>query len=168
MDDHLARVARSSPAIRFKSVVLPEPDGPMSARNSPSSTLRSSPTKTGIRNSSRRYSLSTPREHDRGHPGHGRIEPFALWKPPSVGDPDGFVVAEGLERVEHDRLARLEARLDPRQRVGRGRHLDRPLQDHVLGPDDPDEVVAVLRENGRLCSQDKRAVAIATCFGLVG
>ena len=33
-------VGRSSPPIRFSSVLLPEPDGPISARNSPAGTFR--------------------------------------------------------------------------------------------------------------------------------
>ncbi len=42
----LPDVGRSMPAIRFSSVVLPEPDGPMSATNSPSGTSRLNPSST--------------------------------------------------------------------------------------------------------------------------
>src|SRR5437764_9431030 len=41
-------VGVSSPAMRFKSVVLPEPDGPMRARNSPAGTSRDSFWRTRI------------------------------------------------------------------------------------------------------------------------
>ena len=46
---------------------------------------------------------------------------------PLLGDPDDLVVVQRLDRIEDDRLAVLQARLDPRQVVGRGRDLDRPL-----------------------------------------
>src|SRR4249920_1252132 len=54
-------VGWSTPPIRFKSVVLPEPEGPMSATNAPSGIDSDSPSST--RNSSvcRRYSLTTLR-----------------------------------------------------------------------------------------------------------
>ena len=54
-------VGRSMPAIRLSSVVLPEPEGPMSARNSPCGTCRSIPSSTVIRCVSRVYTLRTPR-----------------------------------------------------------------------------------------------------------
>jgi len=39
--------AESMPAIRFKRVLLPEPEGPMSARNSPRAMSKLMPVKTG-------------------------------------------------------------------------------------------------------------------------
>src|SRR5947208_1733291 len=54
-------LGRSSPAIRLRSVVLPEPDGPISARNSPSGTSRLSPKRTLICSLPRRKNLCTSR-----------------------------------------------------------------------------------------------------------
>ena len=42
------RVGWSMPAIRFRSVVLPDPDGPISATYSPSGMSRLIPMRTGI------------------------------------------------------------------------------------------------------------------------
>jgi hypothetical protein len=47
------RVGRSMPAIRFSSVVLPEPEGPINARKSPRGTLTDTPFNTGTSNESR-------------------------------------------------------------------------------------------------------------------
>jgi hypothetical protein len=44
----LPEVGWSMPAIRFSSVVLPDPDGPISATNSPSGTSRLNPSRTTI------------------------------------------------------------------------------------------------------------------------
>ena len=44
----LPEVGRSMPPIRLRSVVLPLPDGPMSAAKSPSATVSVSPSSTGI------------------------------------------------------------------------------------------------------------------------
>src|SRR5512140_1093372 len=52
-------VGRSMPAIRFKSVVLPEPDGPIKATKSPASTLNESPSRTVRTCVSRVYCLTT-------------------------------------------------------------------------------------------------------------
>ncbi len=48
------RVGESIPAIRFRSVVLPEPDGPISATYSPSGMSSWMPMRTGISIWSRR------------------------------------------------------------------------------------------------------------------
>src|SRR5438105_10750178 len=53
-------LGRSRPAIRFSRVVLPEPDGPISARNSPSGTSRFSSWSTSICSLPRRKYLCTP------------------------------------------------------------------------------------------------------------
>src|SRR5262249_4782831 len=150
-------VGRSRPAIRFSRVVLPEPDGPIRARNSPSSTSRSRSWSTGMRISSRRYSLDTPRSTIAyflpigfrpfsGRPagrrpasGRGLVR-----APPILGlfdDLDGFFLAEGLRRVEHDALAALQPRLDAGQVVVGLGDLDHLLVDLLLAVDDPDERV---------------------------
>src|SRR5947209_16962402 len=54
-------VGRSRPAIRFKSVVLPDPDGPMSARNSPRVTSRFRSARTLISSLPRTNDLYSPR-----------------------------------------------------------------------------------------------------------
>src|ERR1051326_508972 len=59
---------RSSPPSKFKSVVLPEPLGPMNATNSPASTSRFSPCKTWISSLPRTYFLSSPRTRIRLFP----------------------------------------------------------------------------------------------------
>src|SRR3954453_13579143 len=118
------RVGRSRPAIRLSKVVLPEPEGPIKARNSPSSTVRSRSTRTGMRNSSRRYSLVTswrtiecatpmglPGSFDRG--GGRRIAARRL-----LGHFPLVALAQRLRWVQDDGLTRLEARLDTGQVVG--------------------------------------------------
>ena len=40
--------ARSSPAMRLSSVLLPEPEGPISARNSPAAMESEIPSSTGM------------------------------------------------------------------------------------------------------------------------
>src|SRR5208337_4240986 len=54
-------VGRSMPAIRFSSVVLPEPEGPIRQRNSPSSTSRSTFSRAGTARESRRKILDSLR-----------------------------------------------------------------------------------------------------------
>src|SRR5207245_11250224 len=54
-------VGVSSAPIRFSSVVLPEPDGPMSATKSPRGMSRSMPCRTSIVSPPRRYVLVSPR-----------------------------------------------------------------------------------------------------------
>ena len=56
-DLHGAVVGRSRPPIRLSSVDLPEPDGPISARNSPSFTSRLRPESTWISSEPRRKSF---------------------------------------------------------------------------------------------------------------
>ncbi len=53
-------VGRSTPPKRFSSVVLPEPDGPMMARNAPRSIVMSSRSKIGTAALPRLYDLPTP------------------------------------------------------------------------------------------------------------
>ena len=48
------RVGESMPAIRFRSVVLPDPEGPISATNSPRGIFRLMSFKTGTSSWSRR------------------------------------------------------------------------------------------------------------------
>src|SRR5512143_3347314 len=52
-------VGLSMPAMRFNSVVLPEPDGPMRARNSPSAMSSEMLFSTGISSESRQYDFET-------------------------------------------------------------------------------------------------------------
>src|SRR5918994_2944153 len=54
----LPEVGLSMPAIRFNRVVLPEPDGPMKARKSPSAILSEILRRTGISRLSRWYDLN--------------------------------------------------------------------------------------------------------------
>ena len=49
----------SMPPIRLSSVVLPLPDGPISATKSPSATSSERPSRTGTSCVSRRYTLRT-------------------------------------------------------------------------------------------------------------
>src|SRR5207248_6771576 len=57
----LPAVGVSSPPMRFSRVVLPEPDGPMSATKSPRGMSRSMPCRTSIVSPARRYVLVSPR-----------------------------------------------------------------------------------------------------------
>ena len=57
----LPEVGRSSPPRRLRSVVFPEPLGPMNATNSPLSTSRFSPWRTWISSLPRWYFLSRSR-----------------------------------------------------------------------------------------------------------
>src|SRR5262245_59386514 len=88
-------VGRSIPAIRLSSVVFPEPDGPISAMNSPSGTWRSIPSSTVISWVSRRYTLRTP-----------RTSTIAM---PSPLDADGVAILEALGRARHEQLPAREA-----------------------------------------------------------
>src|ERR1035441_8320025 len=54
------RVGRSSPPMRFNNVLLPEPDGPMSARNSPAGTFKCKSFSTWMSSDPRRKTFSTP------------------------------------------------------------------------------------------------------------
>jgi hypothetical protein len=53
-------VGRSSPPMRFSNVLLPEPDGPISARNSPAGTFKCKSFSTWISSDPRRKTFSTP------------------------------------------------------------------------------------------------------------
>src|SRR3954467_2375130 len=85
-----------------------------------------------------------------------------------VGDPDDLLVVERLDRVEHDRLARIEARLDPPQGVRRGRDLDLSLVQSVLRADEPDVIVPVLLEDRRLRDEEERTARVRAIAGLAG
>src|SRR4051794_37153239 len=161
------RVARSSPAIRLSRVVLPEPEGPIKARYSPSSTLRSRSTRTGMRNSSRRYSLVTPRRtiectspmalqtpRDRGEGGRAEGKGRTGRPPPLLGHFHHVTFAQRLRRVEHDGLPRLQARLDAGQVVVGHGGLDRSLADGGAAVDHPGEFVPVLLEQRRLGDEE--------------
>src|SRR5882762_11665348 len=52
---------RSMPAMRLRSVVFPDPEGPIRPRNSPSGTSSEMSCSTGIAMLSRRYDFDTPR-----------------------------------------------------------------------------------------------------------
>src|SRR6267143_6735854 len=52
-------VGLSIPAIRFNSVVFPDPDGPISPRNSPSGISNEISRRTGISCESRQYDLDS-------------------------------------------------------------------------------------------------------------
>src|SRR4051794_41948807 len=95
-------VARSSPAIRFRSVDLPDPEGPISARYSPSSTVRSRSTSTGMRNSSRRHSFVTPCRTIEWGGGIGVLTfPLRL-----IRDLDHLTLPQGLGGTHAERSAR--------------------------------------------------------------
>src|SRR5436309_12899506 len=113
-------VGVSIPAIRFRSVVLPDPDGPIRAMNSPVSMVRSMSSSTGMLRESRRYALETCSIAIRGW----ATSPPAL---PSFADLDpGAVHQIVVTGVGHQRLAADEAFFD----LGRGApihaHDDRP------------------------------------------
>src|SRR6187397_2140978 len=55
------RDGRSMPASRFSSVDLPDPEGPISPRKSPASTVIETRSRTGISIASRLYDLVTSR-----------------------------------------------------------------------------------------------------------
>src|SRR4051812_6784121 len=157
-------VARSSPAIRFRSVDLPDPEGPISARYSPSSTVRSRSTSTGIRNSSRRYSFVTPcRTIDCvGDMG------LLTFRMRLIRDLDHLAVAQGLGGIHDDRFARLQARLDAGQVVGRHRRLDAAFLELLPAADDPGERMAVLLEERRLGDEQEGQARVRVVDRLVG
>src|SRR4051794_8837141 len=65
----------SRPAMRLSKVVLPEPDGPMRARNSPSGTSRFRSLSTSICSLPRRKYLCTPQTTTIGSPGIAHPRP---------------------------------------------------------------------------------------------
>src|SRR5690349_18802930 len=85
-------VGVSRPPIRLSSVVLPEPDGPMSATKSPRGMSRSMPCSTSIVSPPRRYVFVTPRISTRTFMDAGLL----------VGEPHRRTVLErGRRRDDH-------------------------------------------------------------------
>ena len=158
-------MARSSPAIKFKSVVLPDPDGPIRARNSPSSTVRSRSTSTGMRNCVAAIFLVDPSQHDRGHLGHGAMNLSRNAASRSIGASHGFVLAQRLGRVHDDRLVELRAPTRPAP----GLRWWSPLRTcrlriDVVFADDPDVVVSILVEHGRFGHEQERSGSARGCW----
>src|SRR5690554_763890 len=107
-------VGRSSAPMMLSSVVLPQPDGPASDVNSPSSTSRSTPRSACTGTPSWSYTRVTPRTRISGRPA------AAVAAPPAAG----LVVVSCMFPallVEPHRLGRLQPRGAPR-RVRRARH----------------------------------------------
>src|SRR5690242_9318144 len=92
-------VGVSSPPIRLSSVVLPEPDGPMSATKSPRGMSRSMPCSTSIVSPPRRYVFVTPRISTRTFMDAGLL----------VGEPRRRTVPERGRRRDDHALARAHA-----------------------------------------------------------
>src|SRR5262249_1062832 len=97
----------STPPIRFRSVVFPEPDGPMRATNSPSATVSETPSSTRTSSASRRYTLTT-----------FCTSTDAMREPPGVllrGQLHAAAAREGRRRRQHHGLAAGEPapHLDP-------------------------------------------------------
>src|SRR3954468_11099089 len=106
----------SIPAIRLSSVLLPEPEGPMSARKSPSAISMLMSDSTGTTWSPRRYDFARPRISTRG----AGISGFRR--------PDAVAVAKMPARTQHDAVARGQARAPDLHEIaelttGRDRHL---------------------------------------------
>src|SRR5688572_16905137 len=87
-------VGGSRPPMRFRRVVLPEPDGPMRATKSARSMSRSMPCRTSMLSRPRRYVLVTP-----------RISISALISPRRVGERDPVAVGERGRGRDDDALA---------------------------------------------------------------
>src|SRR5262245_44619405 len=99
-------VGVSSPPIKLRSVVLPDPDGPISATKSPSGMSRSMPCNASIRSRPRRYTLVRPRICTRGV--IERISPALR----AVGGGHRLAVLERRRRREDDALAVTDAAQD--------------------------------------------------------
>src|SRR5512140_3324868 len=129
-------VGRSIPAMRFRSVVLPEPDGPMSATKSPSSTLRESLSRTVSTCVSRVYCLTSESIWMRGvamrlsfvFPGSVLLEADVLLAAPRVRRRGG---------VRDDLLAAGDAGRDLDLQAGRGAEDERP-EGRLVVRDDED------------------------------
>src|SRR5215475_10934080 len=85
------------PASRLSSVDLPDPDGPISARKSPSDTDIDTPSSTGISIASRLYFFRTSLSSM-----STTLGPF---------DPYGRAASDGLGRVENHGFARHQSSL---------------------------------------------------------
>src|SRR5262245_11939465 len=92
-------VGWSTPPIRFRSVVFPEPEGPMSATNSPSGMLSESPSSTRTSSASRRYTLITFWTSTAPMPRSSAAAGSAL------GQPDLHSILQCRGRLEHHHLA---------------------------------------------------------------
>src|SRR5262245_52639152 len=105
------RVGRSMPASRLSSVDLPEPDGPMRPRKSPSSTVIDTFSSTGISIASRLYDLVTSRSSISGM----RLRPLYSYDP---------ALGQRRRRIHDHRFARHYpgAHLDLIDPVGAERH----------------------------------------------
>src|SRR5919198_1042437 len=90
-------VGVSSPPMRLSSVVLPDPDGPMSATKSPRGMSRSIPCRTSMVSPPRRYVFVTPRISTRTFIGL------------LIGEPDRGAVLERGRRPDDHALARAHA-----------------------------------------------------------
>src|SRR5258706_124291 len=121
-------VGWSMPPIRLSSVVLPLPDGPIRATNSPVAISSESPSSTGISCRSRRYTLRTLltwTDAMRSPPGTLRTR-----------DAHAVAVLEPRGRVDHHALGALEAAADLDRAVVLGSRVHR-ARDHPAVLDDP-------------------------------
>src|SRR5262245_54544822 len=119
----LPPVGLSSPPMRLSNVVLPEPDGPIKARNSPSGMPRLTPFSTSIRSDPRLKCLWTSRTFTRE---------FGL----AIGvllltNSDLHAVGQRRRRRDDDALARGEASQDLHAVAVHATRLDRAPLDGV-------------------------------------
>ena len=100
-------VGVSSPPMRLSKVVLPEPEGPIRARKSPSGMSRSTPCRTSIRSLPRRYVFVTPRISTRLMRGTGGPprDPGRPARLAALGELDRGAVLERIRRRQHHPLA---------------------------------------------------------------
>ena len=151
----------------------PSPTGPSAPGTRPRRPPGRGSTRTGMMNSSRRYSLSTPRSSIEVVFAHRRLN-LSVWsirrRRRHWAIRDDLVVAQRLDRIEDDRLAVLQARLDAGQVVVR-RWRPRPAACATTSPSpiDPDVIVPVLLEQGGLGHEQVGpsgvGAAAPTCWG---
>src|ERR1051325_1267826 len=136
----LPPVGRSMPAMRLRSVVFPEPDGPMSARKSPRGTSNVMPFSTGTSKASLRYtfrtllictSASTRPPVECG--GHAAAVRAPAWPAPSTSFscPYQFPILQLLDPIGDDPLPLAQSAADFDQRFARVPRLYR-AQPHAV------------------------------------
>src|SRR6187402_256076 len=100
----LPPVGLSRPPMRFSSVVLPDPDGPISARNSPCGMSRLTPCSTSMRSDPRLKCLWTSRTLTSEFNAIV-LSPVVEPASPVLADPDLHPIGELRRRRDDDALA---------------------------------------------------------------
>src|SRR5262245_28397014 len=132
----LPEVGESMPPIRLSNVVLPLPEGPISATNSPSAMSSERPSSIISSSFPRRYTLRTSRTS---------INPIV---PPSALHPDTRAVLEPCRRAHHHALAAVQPAADLHLLAARRTRIHRARRHLVVLHDPHDGSLGTLDHDG--------------------